>query len=118
MCSAPARPELIVLVAQPGAVPALASPPTPSATSSRETAHLWDEVVGHHIWFAALAAGGTWASNAVGGGTVVFSLLVAMAACAFGWTQRRQLGVVLLVGYLPAVLVLGVRLAIDASAQA
>jgi hypothetical protein len=102
------------------------------------TAHLWDEVVGHQIWFigvalvgAALAltmagrprphlvgyllavgVGLTWASNAVGGGTVVFSLVVAIAASAYGWTRRHELGVVLLVASVPAVAVLGVELAL------
>lgn len=99
---------------------------------SDETVHLWDEPVGHHIWFAgvalvlaavaltmvgrprppvlgyvlALAVGLTWASNAVGGGTEIFSLLVALAATAFGWRHRRDLGVVLLVGFLPAAVTL------------
>jgi hypothetical protein len=100
------------------------------------TAHLWDEVVGHQVWFLgvalvlaalastmigrpqpspvsyllALAVGLTWASNAVGGGTEVFSLVVALVACGFGWTHRRGLGVTLLVGFLPAALVLVVEL--------
>lgn len=107
------------------------------------TAHLWDEVVGHYVWFvgvafvlAALAltmvgrprphpvgyvlaagAGLTWASNAVGGGTLLFSLAVAIAATVFGWVRRRELGVVLLVGYLPAAVVLGVELALHAASQ-
>lgn len=101
-----------------------------------ETAHLWDEVVGHYLWFAgvalvvtalaatmsgrsrpqptgyllALGVGGTWATNGVGGGTVVFSLVLALAATIVGWTRRRQLGVVLLVGALPAVVGLGIEL--------
>ena len=96
------------------------------------TAHLWDEVVGHYVWFAgvalvaaalvrtmavrprpspvgyllALAVGLTWASNAVGGGTVIASLLVAAAATAYGWTRRHELGLVLAVSGLPAVAVL------------
>lgn len=104
------------------------------------TAHLWDEVVGHYVWFVgvalvlaalaltmtgrphphpvghvlALAAGLTWASNAVGGGTVVLNLAVALAAAAYGWIRRRELGVVLLVGYLPAVAVLVGELALRA----
>jgi hypothetical protein len=102
------------------------------------TAHLWDEVVGHYVWFIgvvlilaaltltmsgrprphpvgyvlAVAVGVTWASNAVGGGTVVFSLVVALVAAAYGWHRRRELGVVLLVACLPAVVVLGVELAL------
>ncbi|MET0525345.1 MAG: hypothetical protein ABWZ91_11110 [Nocardioides sp.] len=101
-----------------------------------ETAHLWDEVVGHYVWYAgvalvvsalaltmagrsrphpigyvlAVAVGLTWASNAVGGGTVVASLVGALAATAYGWIHRRELGVVLLVGFLPASVVLVVEL--------
>lgn len=104
--------------------------------SPSETAHLWDEVVGHYVWYAgvalvlaalastmegrprphllgyvlALGVGLTWATNAVGGGTVIFSLLVAIGASAFGWFRRRELGVVLLVGFFPAAVVLGVEL--------
>lgn len=101
------------------------------------TAHLWDEVVGHYVWFAgvalvlaalslamvdrprphalgyalAIGAGLTWATNAVGGGTVVFSLVVALAVVAFGWRHRGDLAGILWVGYSPAVVVLGAELA-------
>lgn len=101
-----------------------------------QTAHLWDEVVGHYLWFAgvalllaalastmngrprphpvgymlAAAVGLTWSTNAVGGGTVVFSLVVALAATVYGWIHRRELGVVLLAGYVPAAVFLGVQL--------
>lgn len=101
-----------------------------------ETAHLWDEVVGRAIWYAgvafvlvalartmagrpwphpvgyllALAVGLTWATNAVGGGTEWFSLVVALAAAAWGLARRRELGVVLLVGFVPAAVVLVVEL--------
>lgn len=104
---------------------------------SNETVHLWDEPIGHHIWFAgvalvlaalaltmigkprppipgyvlALAVGLTWASNAVGGGTEILSLLVALAATAFGWRHRGELGATLLVGFFPAAITLGVALA-------
>lgn len=97
-----------------------------------QTAHLWDEVVGHYVWFTgvalvlaalastmrgrprppaagyvlAVACGLTWATNALGGGTVLFSLLVAIAAAGAGWLVRRELGLVLLVGFVPAVVVL------------
>jgi hypothetical protein len=103
-----------------------------------QTAHFWDEVVSHYLWFVGVAlllaaltrtmigrprpstggyvlavgVGLTWASNAVGGGTPIFSLIVAVAAAVFGWTRRRELGVVLLVGFLPAVVVLGGQLAL------
>jgi hypothetical protein len=102
-----------------------------------ETEHLWDEVVGHYIWFAGVAllatalamtmagrprphwigyllaipVGLTWASNAHGGGTVVFSLVLALVAAAYGWVRRRDLGIVLLVASVPAVVVLAVELA-------
>lgn len=100
-----------------------------------ETAHLWDEVVGHAIWYAgvalvigalaatmhdrprpgpvgyvlAVAVGLTWASNAVGGGTEVLGIVVAGALCGVGWRRRRELAVVLLVGFLPAVAVLAAQ---------
>jgi hypothetical protein len=106
-----------------------------------ETAHLWDEVVGHEIWFAGvalvlaavartmvgrprpgplghllgLAVGLTWVTNAVGGGTPALSLTVAVAAAAWGWRHRRDLGVVLLTGFLPAavLLVVGIGVGVD-----
>jgi hypothetical protein len=37
-----------------------------------------------------------------GGGPLVLGLLVAAACCAFGWVRRSELGVVLLVGFAPA----------------
>ncbi len=102
-----------------------------------ETAHLWDEVVGHAVWYAgvalvllalartmvgramphpvghllALAVGLTWATNAVGGGTEWFGLAVALVATAWGWRRRHELGVVLVVGFLPAAVVLVAELA-------
>ena len=63
----------------------------------------------------ALGVGLTWATNAVGGGTLVFSLVVALAAAAFGWARRRELGVVLLVGFGPAAVVLVGELARQAA---
>lgn len=105
---------------------------------ANETVHLWDEPVGHHIWFAGVAlvlaalaltmvgkprppllgyvltvaVGLTWATNALGGGTEVLSLLVALAATAFGWRQRRELGETLLVGFLAAAVTLVVALVV------
>jgi hypothetical protein len=100
------------------------------------TAHLWDEVVGHLVWYAgtalvllalarttegrprcgvlgyvlAVAVGLTWASNAVGGHTEVLSLAVACLAVWFGWKHRGELGEALAVGFLPSAVVLVVVL--------
>lgn len=90
------------------------------ATTVRTTdvIHLWDEVVGHYVWYlglavvlavctvsargrslqlprAAMAVGGavtglTWATNGLEGGTAVFSLVWAMVAVAS--TDRRATG--------------------------
>jgi len=105
--------------------------------SPGETAHLWDEVVGHHLWYAGVAlvatalamtmvgrprpgwfgyvlavgVGLTWGSNAVGGGTVVMSVLLAIVAAAYGWRTRGGLGVVMLVAGLSAIGLLAVELA-------
>ena len=101
-----------------------------------DTAHLWDEPVGHHLWFAgvalvvaaialtmvdrprphpvgyllALAVGLTWASNGIGGGTELFSLAVAVGVTAFGWRHRAGLPWLLCVAFGPAAVVLGARL--------
>ncbi len=54
----------------------------------------------------AVGVGATWASNAIGGGTVIFSLVVALAAAVFGWARRRELGLVVLLGPVVAVAIL------------
>jgi hypothetical protein len=94
-------------------------------TRPGETAHLWDEVVGHLVWYGgvalvtaalaatthrrprprgpagpalALAAGVTWGTNALGGvGTAVPALVLALAAAAAGWRGRGGLPVVLVI---------------------
>jgi hypothetical protein len=97
-----------------------------------DTAHLWDEVVGHAIWYAgvalvllalartmvgrdrpgwvgyllALAVGLTWATNVMGGGPPMLAGFVAAFACVFGWQHRDGLPVVLLVGFAPVIPVL------------
>jgi hypothetical protein len=98
-----------------------------------QAAHLWDEVVGHYLWyagaavmFAALAAafaryprpagagcyalavlvGVTHATNSLEGGTAVFGIVVAAAFTGWGWATRAGLGRLLLVAYLPALLIL------------
>lgn len=98
-----------------------------------EPAHLWDEVVGHTVWYvgaalvvaalaatmrgrpqargpaaygAALAVGLTWATNAIGGGTVLASLAAAAAALVFGWRHRRELAALIALSGTAAALVL------------
>lgn len=112
-----------------------------SNASGGQTAHFWDEVVSHYVWFLgvalvlaaltgtmagrsrphpagyllAVAVGATWASNAVGGGTVIFSLAVALVAAVFGWTRRRELSIVMLVGSVAAIPILVGELARQAN---
>jgi hypothetical protein len=100
-----------------------------------EPAHLWDEVVGHYLWYGgwtvvlavlatafarrslpsgsapyalALLVGGTAATNALEGGTVPLALTAAAAFGAVGWRTRDRLGRLLLVAALPtAAVILG-----------
>lgn len=91
----------------------------PGGTSSQaDVAHLWDEVVGHYLWYAGLAllasacalavrgrplglprpalllggavCGVTWATNGLEGGTALFSLACSLAAGAL--IDRRRAG--------------------------
>ncbi|WP_067472649.1 hypothetical protein [Actinomadura hibisca] len=102
-------------------------------TAPGPTAHLWDEVAGHYIWYAgaaltltalaaalahhpplhgraqhtlgltlALTTGLTWATNALEGGTALFSLAIALAFTAWGWTTRAHLGRLLIAAFAPA----------------
>jgi hypothetical protein len=92
-----------------------------------DAAHLWDEVVSHHLWYAGLAAvvaalalavagsdlavpapayalaalfGLTATTNAIEGGTAVLSLAVAAGFVAWGWRRRdRGSGRLLLSAY-------------------
>jgi hypothetical protein len=96
--------------------------------------HLWDEVVGHWLWYAGLAlllaalvpaarragvgasllgllvaagVGLTWATNALEGGTAVGSLLVAAGFTGWGWRLRADgAGRLLLAAFPLAVVVL------------
>ncbi|MGI9594863.1 MAG: hypothetical protein ACR2QK_01805 [Acidimicrobiales bacterium] len=106
-----------------------------SATQrTTDVIHLWDEVVGHYIWFlglaivlavaatavrgrpldlpdTAMAAGGaltglTWATNGLEGGTAVFSLVCALGAVAMVDRRRTGLSVALLAGGTVAVAVI------------
>jgi hypothetical protein len=87
------------------------------------TAHLWDEQVGHWVWYAgvavvaatlsttlverpvprhplawvlAAAVGLTWGTNATGGEFTWAGAALAVAAAAWGWHHRRDRGVLLL----------------------
>jgi hypothetical protein len=85
-----------------------------NARGNGQPVHLWDEVVGHYLWYgglfllvAALVRGlrgvevaGPWrwplavlfgvtgATNGVEGGTAVFSMLVAAGFCVWAWRTR------------------------------
>jgi hypothetical protein len=87
--------------------------------------HLWDEVVGHYLWYAGLfllvaalalaladrpapgraawplAAlfGLTAATNGIEGGTAVFSLAVSLVFVGWGWQHRRASGSLLVTAY-------------------
>lgn len=91
------------------------------------TAHLWDEVVGHWVWYVgwvlvtgALAAalartplpcpaalayplaalvGLTWATNTIEGGTPGLGLAAAAGFAGWGWVIRRGAGRLLLAAY-------------------
>lgn len=98
-----------------------------------DTAHLWDEYVGHYLWYAgvvvvgatlvwtmrgrprprwplayllALAVGLTWATNALGGEMWIGGLVVAVAVGLLGWRRRAELAVLLAVAAVPAVVLL------------
>jgi hypothetical protein len=103
--------------------------------------HLWDEVVGHVVWYAgvavvfavlaaelpgrprpgtrtlvvasalALAVGGTWTTNAIGGSFAVPGLVVALALAWFGWRHRHGLALLVFVAFAPAAVALAAYLA-------
>ncbi|MEU5882960.1 hypothetical protein [Spirillospora sp. NPDC047279] len=95
--------------------------------------HLWDEVMGHYLWYgglalvlAALAAtlahrppapgllpvllalltGVTFTTNALEGGTALAAIAVSAAFTAWGWTTRHHLGRLLLQSFAPALILL------------
>lgn len=95
-------------------------------TDPGETAHLWDEIVGHYLWYGGLAAvvaalalelasrarrvtpwslalaalwGITATTNAVEGGTAAFALATAVVFILWGWRYRRRGGAELLAAY-------------------
>ena len=88
------------------------------------TAHLWDEQVGHWVWYVgvavitaalastlvgrpptrhplawllAVAVGTTWGTNAHGGEFVVGGLVLAAVAVGWGWRHRADRGGLLIV---------------------
>jgi len=87
------------------------------ASGPQAPAYLWDEQVGHHLWFAgltvllvavvqavrpvplragpvavglALLVGITWAANVVEAGAVPFGAALTVGLAAYGWRLRRQ----------------------------
>lgn len=87
------------------------------STGPADPAYLWDEQVGHHLWFAGLTlllvvvvrqvealplprgpgpavlavlVGVTWAANVVEGGTVPFGAALAAGLTAYGWRTRAR----------------------------
>lgn len=87
------------------------------ASGPQAPAHLWDEQVGHHLWFAGLTlllvvavdavralpvragpgalglaalVGLTWAANVVEGGAVPFGAALAAGLTAYGWRLRAD----------------------------
>jgi hypothetical protein len=107
--------------------------------------HLWDEVVGHVVWYSgaavvlavlatatagrprpggwpglagaalALAVGGTWVTNAAGGSYAVPGLVVALGLGGYGWRHRDGLAGLLAVAFLPAAVALAAYLAVQAA---
>lgn len=87
------------------------------ASGPADPAYLWDEQVGHHLWFAGLTlllvvvvraverlplptgptpealavlVGVTWAANVVEGGAVPFGATLAAGLTAYGWRTRDR----------------------------
>lgn len=112
-----------------------------NAVGDAPPVHLWDEVVGHAIWYAGAAlvvlalgealartdlptgavalglaalTGTTWATNALGAdGLAVPGLVVALALAARGWALRRSgAGRLLLVAFVPSAAGLALALAL------
>ena len=87
------------------------------ASGPADPAYLWDEQVGHHVWFAGLTlllvvvvrsveslplqagpvavplavlVGLTWAANVIEGGAVPFGATLAAGLVAYGWRTRAS----------------------------
>lgn len=96
-----------------------------NARGPAQPVHLWDEVIGHYVWYAGLfllvaalavtlvdrprPGPGAWplaalfgltaATNGIEGGTPYFTLAVAVAFVGYGWRHRAGAGVLLLPAY-------------------
>jgi hypothetical protein len=96
-----------------------------NARGNGQPVHLWDEVVGHYLWYAglfllvaalaralvarprpgaaawplAVLFGITAATNGIEGGTPVLTLAAALAFVAYGWRHRRGSGLLLVAAY-------------------
>jgi hypothetical protein len=96
-----------------------------NARGNAQPVHLWDEVVGHYVWYAglfllvaalavtladrprpgpagwplAVLFGVTAATNGIEGGTPYFTLAVALAFVAYGWRHRAGSGLLLVSSY-------------------
>jgi uncharacterized membrane protein YagU involved in acid resistance len=107
---------------------------TRATQQARDTTHLWDEVVGHYVWYLGLAVviiacaasvrgrslgtpplalivggalcGLTWATNGLEGGTAVGSLVVSVAAIVPALRRHRGLAPALAAGGATAAVVL------------
>ena len=102
-------------------------------TYPNPTAHLWDETVGHYLWYAgtalafaalatafahmppprtalylplSLAVAITWTSNSIEGTTGLMGIAIAAVFTVWGWRTRHHLGRVLLPAFAPAVVML------------
>jgi hypothetical protein len=102
-----------------------------NARGDQSPAHLWDEVVGHLLWYGGFAVlvvvlarafagaglsvgwwsgavavltGGTWATNALGAdGLAPVGFAVALALSAYGWWLRSSgAGRLLILAFLPS----------------
>jgi hypothetical protein len=96
-----------------------------NARGNGQPVHLWDEVVGHYVWYAglfllvaaiavtladrprpgrwawpiAVLFGVTAATNGIEGGTPYFTIAVAVVFVVYGWRQRAGSGLLLVVAF-------------------
>jgi hypothetical protein len=102
-------------------------------THPNPTAHLWDETVGHYLWYAgtalvfaalvtafarmppprtalhlplSLGVAITWTTNSIEGTTGFMGIAIAAVFTIWGWRTRHHLGRVLLPAFAPALVML------------